>query len=45
MLELTENSINGWSLRNINKDSVNFGHPLIHADVYYKGIKVGEYTD
>ena len=45
MLELTENSINGWSLRNINQDSVNFGHPLIHADVYYKGIKVGEYTE
>lgn len=45
MLESTGNSINGWSLRNINQDSVNFGHPLIHADVYYKGIKVGEYTE
>lgn len=45
MVTLTENSINGWYLGNIKKDSVPYGIPLIHADVYYKGKKVGEYLE
>lgn len=40
-----KNSINGWYLSNIKKDSVPYGIPLIHADIYYKGKKVGEYLE